>query len=115
MSDNEAIPTPTSDIPPSSSTAYCVRCRQKVPLVNPTIKFNTRGVKMLQANCPNANCGSKVNTFVKKDPSPAALPDSAISTDGVVVAPTTTIKRKKQKTSSDGACATTTVVEPVSA
>ena len=109
MSDNnEAIPdssapvpsppSPPSDSSPSEKTAYCVRCRQKVPLVNPTVKFNNRGVKMLQAVCPNANCGSKVNTFVKKDAQPA-LPDSAIAqTDESPLVTAPTKNRKKQKT-----------------
>ena len=53
-------------------TAYCVKCRQKVPLNNPTSKKNSRGVSMMQGKCPNEGCNSIVNTFVKKIVPPPA-------------------------------------------
>ena len=64
---------------PKTIRAYCVRCRDKVTLVDPVARNNARGVKMLQGICPNPNCKSKVNTFVKKDVPPVLLPDNAVS------------------------------------
>ncbi|MGA9042299.1 MAG: DUF5679 domain-containing protein [Terriglobales bacterium] len=64
-----------SDVQPSTKTAFCVKCRHKVPLSNPTVKINSRGVKMLQDKCPE--CASVVNTFVKKDVSaPVPIPEA---------------------------------------
>ena len=61
--------TTATPVAATTKTAFCVKCRDKVPLTNPTNKVNSRGVKMLQDKCPK--CGSVVNTFVKKDAAPA--------------------------------------------
>ena len=73
-----STPTTTQTQVPPTKTAFCVKCRHKVPLTNPTVKINSRGVKMLQDKCPE--CASVVNTFVKKDP-PAAVPAVIAKTD----------------------------------
>lgn len=47
------------------ATAYCVKCRKKTTMVNPTERTNAKNVRMLQGTCDV--CSSKVNTFIKRD------------------------------------------------
>jgi len=89
MSAVSQTPTPVANAP--TKTAFCVKCRHKVPLTNPTVKINSRGVKMLQDKCPE--CASVVNTFVKKDPPvavvdeipPPVVPESLHRTDSTML------------------------------
>jgi RNase P subunit RPR2 len=76
----QVVPAP---IAPTTKTAFCVKCRHKVPLTNPTVKINSRGVKMLQDKCPE--CASVVNTFVKKDPPVEAIPPPLVRTDSTML------------------------------
>jgi hypothetical protein len=45
--------------------AYCVCCKKKVPLVDPTEHTNARGVGMWKSVC--TICKSRLNTFKKKE------------------------------------------------
>ena len=51
-------------------TAFCVKCRTKTDMKDPQERTNAKGVRMLQGTCNT--CSAKVNTFVKRNPTPAS-------------------------------------------
>ena len=44
--------------------AFCVKCRQKRPMIEPREIVNRRKVRMLQGDC--GTCNKKINTFIRK-------------------------------------------------
>ncbi|MGB9674749.1 MAG: DUF5679 domain-containing protein [Nanopusillaceae archaeon] len=44
-------------------TAYCVRCKKKVPVQNPKVVTLKNGRKAVEGTCPY--CGGKVYVFIK--------------------------------------------------
>ena len=42
-----------------ATTAYCVKCKKKVTMVNPAESLTKRGTKIAKGTCPD--CGTKVN------------------------------------------------------
>lgn len=47
------------------NTSYCLKCKNKKEMKNPTIKTNKKGNRYLSGNCVDCNC--KMNKFLKKD------------------------------------------------
>ncbi len=47
------------------NTSYCLKCKSKKEMINPTIKTNIKGNKYISGNCKD--CGCKMNRFLKKD------------------------------------------------
>ena len=48
----------------NTMTAYCVKCKKKVEIIDGVLKTNKKNIKYIQGNC---SCGTKVNRFIKKD------------------------------------------------
>ena len=61
-----SAPTSPQTAATPNQTGVCVKCRTKVPMLNPIRKQNKRRVQMLQSFC--GTCNSRVNTFVKNTP-----------------------------------------------
>jgi hypothetical protein len=49
----------------SDLTGYCLKCKSKETLKNPSVKTNKRGGKYIQAEC--IKCNTKVNNFLKNN------------------------------------------------
>ena len=45
-------------------TAYCLKCKEKKQLNNPTLKTSKRGSKFISGKC---DCGTSMSKFIKSD------------------------------------------------
>jgi len=46
-------------------SGYCMKCRVKVEMLNPTIKKSSRGTRFALGTCKT--CGTKISAMLKKE------------------------------------------------